>query len=390
MSVDPAVSDTRAAEAAASSRPGASTEDRRPLVSLVLPAYNEAAIIADNLAVLSDYMATLETRYRWEMVIINDGSRDDTGELAESFARRRDNVRVYHHIKNFGLGQAFKFAFGKCRGDYVVTLDIDLSYSPDHIGRLLDKICETRAKIVLASPYMKGGKISNVPSLRRFMSVWANRFLSLFSHGNLSTLTCMVRAHDGRFIRVLNLRATGMEVMPETVYKSMIMRARIEQIPAHLDWGPQNAAAAGRSSSMRMFKHILSTLLSGFLFRPFMFFIIPGLALLTFALYVNTWMIIHFFEVYFTLPAELPTDRVSAAVAAAYQQYPHTFIVGLLSLMLAVQLVSLGILALQNKTYFEEIFHLGSAIKGLAMQQEQRAADTGDPMQQRPNPERPL
>jgi len=369
MSVDSATSDDDAAILTEVSSTVSSTVEHRPLVSIVLPAYNEAVIIEDNLRLLSEYMRSLESRFRWEMVIINDGSRDETGELAEAFARERGNVRVYHHIKNFGLGQAFKFAFGKCHGDYVITLDIDLSYSPDHIERLLDKITETKAKMVLASPYMSGGKISNVPGLRRFMSIWANRFLSIFSHGNLSTLTCMVRAHDGRFIRALNLRATGMEVMPETVYKSMIMRARIEQIPAHLDWGPQNTAGAGRSSSMRMLKHIISTLLSGFLFRPFMFFIIPGLVLLLFALYVNSWMFIHFFEIYVALPMELPTDRVSAAIAAAYAQYPHTFIVGLLSLMLSVQLISLGILALQNKTYFEEIFHLGSAVKGLTMRE---------------------
>jgi len=378
MSVDSVATESDAATLAEVSSTVSASAAHRPLVSLVLPAYNEAAIIADNLVVLSEYMRSLESRFRWEMVIINDGSSDATAELAEDFARTRDNVRVYHHIKNFGLGQAFKFAFAKCQGDYVITLDIDLSYSPDHIERLLDTITETRAKVVLASPYMEGGKISNVPRLRRFMSVWANRFLSMFSHGNLSTLTCMVRAHDGRFIRALNLRATGMEVMPETVYKSMILRARIEQIPAHLDWGPQNAAGAGRSSSMRMFKHILSTLLSGFLFRPFMFFIIPGLVLLSFALYVNFWMVIHFFDAYATLPLELPTDRVSSAVAAAYGQYPHTFIVGLLALMLAVQLISLGILALQSKTYFEEVFHLGSAVKALTASQQRAAAQASD------------
>lgn len=360
MGVDTAVTDRDATTIGEVSSATPPTVERKPLVSLVLPAYNEASIIADNLRVLSEYMLSLESRFRWEMVIINDGSRDKTGELAEDFARARDNVRVYHHIKNFGLGQAFKFAFAKCRGDYIVTLDIDLSYSPDHIARLLDKITETRAKIVLASPYMSGGKISNVPGVRRFMSVWANRFLSMFSHGNLSTLTCMVRAHDGRFIRALSLRATGMEVMPETVYKSMIMRARIEQIPAHLDWGPQNATVE-RRSSMKVLRHILSTLLSGFIFRPFMFFILPGLALLTFAAYANMWMMIHFFEAYMSL-GDIEWGRSAAAVAMAYQQYPHTFIVGLLSLMLAIQLVSLGILALQSKNYFEEIFYLGTTL----------------------------
>jgi hypothetical protein len=114
-------------------------------------------------------------------------------------------------------------------------------------------------------------------------------------------------------------------------------------------------------------RHTMAILLSGFLFRPVMFFIIPGLALLVFAVYVNTWTLIHFVEQYQNFPqyAALLT-RASAAVGAAYSQFPHTFIVGLLSSMLAIQLISLGILALQSKSYFEEIFHLGASIYRLA------------------------
>lgn len=349
---------------------------RKPLVSLIVPALNEAAIVQRNLVRLCDYMRGLEAEYDWEIVFVNDGSRDNTGELAEAFARTQKNVRVLHHITNFGLGQAFKFAFRHCRGDYIVTLDIDLSYAPEHIGRLLEKIRETRAKIVLASPYMQGGQISNVPRLRKILSVWANRFLSLFAHGHLSTLTCMVRAYDGDFVRSLNLRATGMEVMPEMIYKAMILRGRIEQIPAHLDWGVQQGPVK-RRSSMRILRQIFSTLLSGFIFRPFMFFIAPGMLLLLFSLWVNAWMFVHFFEQYFdsALVVGAGSDRVSSAVAAAYGLYPHTFIVGLLSLMLSIQLIGLGIMALQSKNYFEEIFHLAS---GIYREQRQSGRDAGD------------
>lgn len=91
-----------------------------------------------------------------------------------------------------------------------------------------------------------------------------------------------------------------------------------------------------------------------------MFFILPGFILLLFAIYVNTWMFIHFFEQYSILPEELRS--MSAAVAAAYQQFPHTFIVGLLSLIVAIQLLSLGVLSLQTKKYFEEMFYLGTGI----------------------------
>ena len=338
-------------------------EFHRPLVSLVIPAYNEAALLPKHLATLCEYMESLESEYCWEIVFIDDGSSDETGELAEAFAKTRDNVRVLHHTVNFGLGQAFKFAFNHCRGDYIVTLDLDLSYGPDHIEKLLSEIRETKAKIVVTSPYMKGGKISHVPWLRRTLSIWANHFLSLAAKGNLSTLTSMVRVYDAKFLKNLNLKSTGMDINPEIIYKAMLLQARIKEIPAHLDWHLQNMEGVKRRSSMKVLRHTMSVLLSGFLFRPVMFFIVPGFALFLFSLLANAWVFIHFFVQYQHLSHYSGVGvRASAALAAAFSQSPHTFIVGGMSLMLAIQLISLGILALQSKSYFEEIFHLGNTI----------------------------
>jgi hypothetical protein len=114
---------------------------------------------------------------------------------------------------------------------------------------------------------------------------------------------------------------------------------------------------------MRILRQIGSVSMSGVMFRPILFFVIPGLALLTFAAYVNTWMFIHFWEEY-TLHPQFSwfLDRASHAVAVAYQRHPHTFIVGGLALMFSIQLLSLGLLALQNMRNFEDLFHLGTAI----------------------------
>jgi glycosyltransferase involved in cell wall biosynthesis len=354
---------------------GESPVAAKPLVSLVVPAYNEASIVDKNLGELCRHMELLEHEYRWEMVVVNDGSTDETGALAEAFARGRNNIHILHHRKNFGLGEAFRTAFNYCRGNYIVTLDMDLSYSPEHIAKLLTAITNTNAKIVVASPYMAGGQISNVPWLRRELSIWANRFLSLASKGRLSTLTGMVRAYDGKFLRSLNLKATGMEINPEIVYKATLLRAELQEIPAHLDWHFAKAQANKRRSSMKLLRHTLSVLLSGFLFRPVMFFLVPGFGLLLFAFYVNGWMLVHFFNHYQSLGQySWFFSRASAAVGAAYNEFPHTFIVGGLASMLAIQLISLGILALQSKSYFEEIFYLGTNLYN-AMNEKRREED---------------
>src|SRR5262249_38792385 len=157
--------------------------------------------------------------------------------------------------------------------------------------------------------------------------------------------------------------AVSMAINPEVIYKAMLLRARIDEIPARLDWRPPPSAGVTRRSSMKVLQHMLSVLLSGFIFRPFMFFIIPGCALLVFAIYVNTWMVIHFLRQYRRLGQfTWVLDRASAAVGAAYQAFPHTFIVGGLAAMLSLQLLGLGILAVQNKKYFEELFYLVSKV----------------------------
>lgn len=332
----------------------------RPYVSIIIPAYNEEALLAKNLGELHNYLRSPDRDFDWELLVVNDGSSDNTGRIADEFARTNSNVRVLHHPSNFGLGQALKFGFANTSGDYVITLDVDLSYDAKHIDELLARIRDTNAKIVLASPYMRHGSIKNVPWFRRLLSVLGNRFLRLFVKGHFSTLTSLVRVYDGPFIRSLDLRSMGMDVMPETLYKAMVLQARIDEIPGRLDWGPQLNVGDGRTSSMRVLRHVFSTILSGFVFRPFLFFIVPGIIVGTFSVYVNFWMFVHFFDALKELDRSTVDYPFSVAFSAAYAGSPHTFIIGFLSAMLTIQLIGMGMIALQSKHYFEDLFHLGS------------------------------
>jgi hypothetical protein len=261
-----------------------------------------------------------------------------------------------------------------------VVLDIDLSYGPEHVGQLLDHITKTGARLVLASPYMRGGRVVDVPWLRLAFSRVANWFLARASGQRISTMTCMVRAIDGRFLRSLHLRNTGMDVMPEMIHKAKLLRATIEEVPAELNWERQNRVGKRRRSSLRLLQQITGTTVSAFVLRPFTFLLVPGLLLLAFAAYVNTWLVIHFVEAYVELGAtETTTHDMSAAVALAYAKYPHTFIVGLLALMLATQLIGMAMLSLQNKRYFDELFHVGSTLLRERREADLRIAAEKDP-----------
>lgn len=348
----------------------AETDTQFLRISLVIPAYNEAEILRNHLEQLYEYVQQRSRVYEWEFVIINDGSRDETGRIAAEFSRHKSNTVIVHHPYNQGLGRALKSGFAYATGDYIITLDIDLSYAPYHIDILLDKILATQAHIVVASPYMPGGKVSNVPRLRKELSLWANRFLSLTDKRTLSTFTGMVRIYEAQFLKGLNLKSTGMDINPEIIHKAQLLGARIEEAPAHLHWiegrgdgqPARSRRPSPRQSSMKIFRHTWAILFYGFLFRPVMFFIMPSVVLFLLSLYANGWAIIHCISNYQKLSRQVPFPDPTVAVANAFQQAPHTFILGGIFLMLSIQLFSLGILAVQSKSYFEEIFYLASAI----------------------------
>jgi glycosyltransferase involved in cell wall biosynthesis len=326
--------------------------DAKPLVSLVVPAFNEASVVQKNLAVLCDYMRSLEHKYDWEMLVVNDGSKDDTSALAKGFAEGRPNVHVLDHVVNFGLGQALKFAFNECSGDIIVTVDMDLSYSPDHIERMIDTMRRTRAKVVLASCYMPGGAVENVPEFRKLLSVGANKFLSFAAHGRVKTLTSMVRAYDAKFLKTVDFYSMGMEVNSEILYKAMVLRARIEEIPATLRWHDAPPASETvparpvRRSSMRIPKYIVTLLVSGFLYRPILFFLVPGLTALGIFALCAIWAVV-----------EMCTH---GGLTAGWSASPVPFVAGFFSLLAAAQMLSCGLISLQNKCYFEQMFHLGT------------------------------
>lgn len=336
------------------------SSDSLPSLTIVVPAYNEEALIAATLDRVVDYLAGIEDRYSWEIIAINDGSRDRTGEILDRYAARNDRIRALHHHTNFNLGQALRYAFSNANGDYTIVLDSDLSYGPEHIGQLADAIVETRAKVVIASPYIKGGKVTAVPWLREKLSRWANKLLSMSAKGHISTLTGMVRAYDTIFLRKLNLKAWDFEINTEIIYKAQVLRALIVEIPAHLDWSNQ-LEVPERGSSIRVLRGILGQGFSSFLFRPFFYFIVPGMLVSIAAAYSLGWSVYHTIHELLNVPPGAEAS-FSAAVARAYAFSPHSFLVGGIALLVAIQLVSLGIMSAQQKRYFEELFHLGTSV----------------------------
>ena len=333
----------------------------KPFITIILPCYNEEAILALNLNTIIKYLENKSEKYKWEIVIINDGSKDQTGKIADNFEIQYPNIRVIHHPTNLNPGNALKTGFKNAKGEIIVVMDIDLSYSNDHIEKMVDKLIETTSDIVIASPYMKGGKVTDVPFTRKIMSRWVNEFMRIAAQDKYHTYTGMVRAYRTDFIQTLNLKTKDYEINPEILYKAMILRARIVEMPAHLDWTEQNKFAGKRSSSIKVLRGFFSGIMSAFIFRPYIFFLAIGVVLMLLSMYELVWLLVDTLSYISHATINIPT--FSESLALQFRKNPQSFIVGGVTFIAAIQFLSLGFLSLQSKRYFEELFHLGTSFK---------------------------
>ncbi len=309
--------------------------DTRPLISVIIPAFNEEAHISATLRDVVAYLEGLGERYRWEIVVVDDGSSDGTLEAIRALAATEPRLRAAPQPSNFNLGQSLRYGFSVAEGDYLVTLDADLSYSPEHIGRLIEVLDTTEAKVVIASPYMEGGTVTGVPTSRLVASKAANRLLSVAAKGDLTTVTGMVRGYDAVFLEGLDLKAMDAEINAEIIYKAQLMRAKIVEIPAHLEWTRDDDV----KRPFRPSRSVAGFTFVSFLFRPYVLFMVPAAVLI--ALAAILW-----------LAVALVDDTVTSTLLA---------IAAATATVVAVTLAGMGVLSAQAKRYFEELFHLGTS-----------------------------
>ena len=120
-----------------------------PLLSVLVPAYNEGQTVE---AVLRRILA-LEG-IELEIVLVDDGSQDDTAAIAERVAAEDSRVRVFHQPKNRGKTAAIRRAVEEARGDVLIVQDADLEYDPAEIPFVIQPILEGNADVVYGSRFL--------------------------------------------------------------------------------------------------------------------------------------------------------------------------------------------------------------------------------------------
>ncbi|MBI5681010.1 MAG: glycosyltransferase family 2 protein [Methanobacterium sp.] len=202
-------------------------------ISVIIPMYNEEENALNTLARVS---AVLKEYENYEILAIDDGSKDHTFKLASEYASQNSNIKVIQHSVNMGMGKAIRTGFDNSNGDIIVTIDADLSYKPDHIPKLVNELINDETiDIIVGSPYMEGGEVSNVPLFRLFVSKVANKFVGFSMAENLNTVTGVLRAYRREVIDSLELESNSTDINLEILSKAIATRFKIKEIPALLE-----------------------------------------------------------------------------------------------------------------------------------------------------------
>lgn len=325
-------------------------------ISLILSVYNEEALIKNTIQRLTAYMKDAFVNNKWEIILVDDGSTDNTLKSMKQATESYSNVRIIQHRKCFGQGKGFRSAFGVATGDILVTLDADLSYEPIYIGKLIEEMERSNADIVIASAFLSGSQIKKVPLLRRIFTICANKILSFTSSLNLSAITCAVRAYKADVIQLLPVNSNGMEINLEIILKAQMMNFHVTEIPATLKWSSGKNRKRGRTK-LSLLKSIFRYSFFCLLFSPNVLFLMPlVLTLSVFFVYLFSLLRIFFNRIsYGVEESSLPIlELISEAIRWSFLNYLHAFYFLIASLIISFFLLTAWFLSRQNKFYFEQ------------------------------------
>jgi undecaprenyl-phosphate 4-deoxy-4-formamido-L-arabinose transferase len=166
-------------------------------VSIVVPVFNEEANLDEFVRRL---LAVMDGRGEtYEVILVDDGSRDRSLEILKSWAERRsDRVRVLELSRNFGQHQAILAAFHDVTGDVVVTLDADLQNPPEEIPKLLAKFAEGYDVV----GGVRADRQDSWP--RKLASALVNRVTAAITRMRLTDFGCMLRAYSRDVVEEIN------------------------------------------------------------------------------------------------------------------------------------------------------------------------------------------
>jgi glycosyltransferase involved in cell wall biosynthesis len=194
----------------------------QPLLSVIMPVYNERETLPEILA------RVRAVDLRKEIVVVDDGSTDGTREVLREEEQKGDLKVLYHEV-NKGKGAAVRTGLEHASGDFIIIQDADLEYDPRDYPKLLKPLLEGQAKVVYGSRFMEFGKTMF------FLQALGNRMVTLVTnllYGTaLSDMETCYKVFRAEVIKSIPLRSRRFELEPEITAKLLKRGYRIHEVP---------------------------------------------------------------------------------------------------------------------------------------------------------------
>ena len=190
----------------------------------MIPVYNEEKTIREIVRRVQD------APFDKELIIVDDGSFDETPQLLKKLSAEHDNLLVIHQSPNQGKGAAVRQGFSHATGDIIIIQDADLEYDPNDYDRLLEPILDGRADVVYGSRFLGGP--------HRVLFFWhylGNKFLTLFSNIlnnlNLTDMEVGYKVFRRQLLHQIQLKSNRFGFEPEFTAKIAKLKPRIYEVP---------------------------------------------------------------------------------------------------------------------------------------------------------------
>jgi len=225
------------------------------MISFIFPAYNEAENLKRFPAEVMPVFDALGEPY--EIMVVDDGSADDTAAVAASLG---GPVRLVRHDRNRGLGAAIKTGISEARGDILITMDTDLTFSPTLVPRLLERFRRGDVDCVSGSPKLAGYG-DDIPTYRIFISRGASIVYRLIFGAALTSVSPIFRLYRREPLLTFPLQADGFEINAEILFHLIRKGYRVCEVPATLTRRIHGESKLNYSKEMRRHLRLILRLL---------------------------------------------------------------------------------------------------------------------------------
>jgi dolichol-phosphate mannosyltransferase len=207
------------------------------MISVIIPLFNEE----ENVLLYPKYLFPIaESIIRQfgedcEFILVDDGSRDRTLERLNALQEGTKDIIVVPHGTNKGMGAAIRTGLAHAHGTLVITMDSDLTYKPEDIGKLLSAYQESKADCISASPY-RGKDLANEISspFRLLISKAVNFLYRVLLRNDITCVSGIFRLYKKESLDELTLTSNNFEIDAEIISKLILNGRSVREIGVKL------------------------------------------------------------------------------------------------------------------------------------------------------------